>query len=166
MDTAEVEARLLSLEAEVQHLRDELDVLRVVASYGPSIDGGAVDEAPTYWTEDCEYDSDADQPLRGRQAIADLSERVGQLPIGAAHFVNLPVIVVAGERATVTCESNTFHEQDGHYVVARVSANRWELERVSGAWQIRRRVNRILDGTSTGREMLARGIQESQGRPA
>lgn len=85
------------MEAEVARLRDELDVLRVVASYGPSVDGGAVDAAPGFWTEDCIYDSDADEPLRGRAAIAALSQRVGHLPIGAAHFLNLPIVVVDGD---------------------------------------------------------------------
>ncbi len=161
----ELEARLRSLEAELSRVRDELDVLRVVASYAPSIDGGAAEEAPLFWTEDCVYDSDAEEPLRGREAIAALSERVGRLPIGAAHFLNLPVIVVEGDRATVTCESHTFHQENGRYEVARVSANRWELERDGGSWRIRARVNRILDGGPEGRELLTRGIQELRGPP-
>ncbi len=158
---ADLEKRLLTLEAEVARLRDELEVARVVASYAPSVDGGATQEAPLFWTEDCVYDSDADEPLRGRAAIEALSNRVGQLPIGAAHFLNLPVVVVRGDEATVTCESHTFHQEDGRYVVARVSANRWELVRQGGAWRIRLRVNRLLDGTEEGRELLARGLRES-----
>lgn len=160
MDT-DLERRLTSLEAEVARLRDELDVVRVIASYAPSVDGGAAEEAPLFWTEDCVYDSDADEPLRGREAIEALSNRVGQLPIGAAHFLNLPVVVVRGDEAAVTCESHTFHQEDGRYVVARVSANRWELIRQDGAWRIKHRVNRLLDGTEQGRELLARGIRES-----
>jgi ketosteroid isomerase-like protein len=158
-----IEDRLRALEAQVARMRDELDVLRVVASYAPSIDGGAVAEAARFWTDDCTYDSDADEPLRGRAAIEALSARVGQLPIGAAHFMNLPVVVVDGDRATVTGESHTFHQEDGRYVVARVSANRWELVRVDGTWQVRTRLNRILDGTDDGRELLARGLRESLG---
>ena len=94
--------RVEALEAQVTRLRDELDVLRIVAGYAPSIDGGAATEAPLLWTDDCTYDSDADEPLRGRGAIQALSERVGTLPFGAAHFMNLPVIVVNGDHATVT----------------------------------------------------------------
>ncbi len=152
--------RVEALEAQVTRLRDELDVLRVVAGYAPSIDGGAATEAPLLWTDDCTYDSDADEPLRGRGAIQGLSERVGTLPFGAAHFLNLPVIIVDGDHATVTGESHTFHQEDGRYVVGRVSANRWELVRVDHKWQIHTRVNRILDGTSEGRELLARGVHE------
>lgn len=159
-----VESRLQSLEDQVSRLRDELEVMRVIASYAPSVDGGASAEAPGFWTEDCVYDSDADEPLRGKAAIEALSARVGTLTIGAAHFMNLPVVVVDGNQATVTCESHTFHQEDGRYVVARVSANRWELVRLDGTWQIRTRVNRILDGSDEGRELLARGIRESQVR--
>jgi ketosteroid isomerase-like protein len=156
-----IEERVQALESEVRRLRDELDVLRVVASYAPSIDGGAVADAPGFWTEDCVYDSDNDEPLRGRGAIEALAERIGQLPIGVGHFMNLPVIVVDGDRATVTNESNTYHPEDGRYVVARVSANRWELVRVDGRWQVATRVNRILDGTDAGRALLTQGIHES-----
>jgi ketosteroid isomerase-like protein len=154
------ESRLRALESEVRRLRDELEIMRVVASYGPCIDGGASNEIATYWTEDCCYDSDADAPLQGSEAIRGLSERVGQLSIGAAHFVNLPFIRVDGDEAVVTCESNTFHQEDGRYVVARVSANRWTLVREDGAWRIRERVNRLLDGSDNGRELLRRGLQE------
>jgi SnoaL-like domain len=161
---ADLEKRLVALEAEVARLRDELEVVRVVASYAPSIDGGAAGEASLLWTDDCLYDSDADEPLRGRAAIEALANRVGSLPMGAAHFVNLPVVVLRGDEATVTCESHTFHQEEGRYVVARVSANRWELVRQGGAWRIRSRVNRLLDGTDEGRELLARGLRESAPR--
>ncbi|HEX5586273.1 MAG TPA: nuclear transport factor 2 family protein [Acidimicrobiia bacterium] len=158
----DVEARLQALERQVVELQDSLDVLRVVASYGPSVDGGAAAEAGLLWTEDCTYDSDnAADPLRGRTTIEELSERVGQVPMGVAHFLNLPVVVVDGDRATVTGHSNTYHQEDGKYVVARVSSNRWELEKIDGRWQIRSRVNRILDGNQEAKELLARGIRES-----
>jgi hypothetical protein len=157
-----VDERLQALERKVRELEDTLDVLRVVASYGPSVDGGASAEIGQLWTEDCTYDSDnADDPLRGRAALEELSERVGQLPMGVAHFLNLPIVVVDGDRATVTGHSNTYHQEDGKYVVARVSSNRWELERVDGRWQVRSRVNRVLDGNQEARDLLARGVRES-----
>jgi len=158
----DVEARLEALERHVVELQDQLDVLRVVASYGPSVDGGASVEAGLLWTEDCSYASDnAADPLRGRATIEELSERVGQVPMGVAHFLNLPMVVVDGDRATVTGHSNTYHQEEGKYVVARVSSNRWELEKIDGRWQIRSRVNRILDGNQEAKELLARGVRES-----
>ena len=53
-----IEERLQLLEQRVRALEDTLDVLRVVASYGPSVDGGVVAEAGRLWTADCTYDSD------------------------------------------------------------------------------------------------------------
>jgi hypothetical protein len=161
-DDMDVEERLQALERRVTELQDTLDVLRVVASYGPSVDGGAAVEAGRLWAEDCTYDSDnAAEPLRGRRTLEELAAGVGQLPMGVAHFLNLPIVVVDGDSATVTGHSNTYHQEDGAYVVARVSSNRWELEKIDGRLQVRTRVNRILDGTQEARELLARGVRES-----
>jgi hypothetical protein len=71
------------------------------------------------------------------------------------------MVVVDGERATVTGHSNTYHQEEGKYVVARVSSNRWELEKIDGRWQIHTRVNRILDGNQEAKDLLARGVRES-----
>jgi hypothetical protein len=158
----DVETRLRELEGRVRELEDTLEVIRVVASYGPSVDGGASVEAGRLWAEDGVYDSDAAaEPLEGRAAFEALAARVGQLPMGVAHFLNLPVVVVDGGHATVTGHSNTYHQDDGRYVVARVSSNRWELDKIDGRWQVRSRVNRILDGSPEARELLARGVRES-----
>jgi ketosteroid isomerase-like protein len=157
----DVEARLAALEARVVELQDQLDVFRVVASYCPSIDGGAVAEAPQFWTEDCVYDSDNDAPLVGRGAIEALAERIGATPMGVAHNFNLPVIVVDGDHAVVTNESNTFVKVDDTYVVHRVSANRWELDKVDGRWQVAKRVNRLMSGDAESRALLTQGIRES-----
>jgi hypothetical protein len=153
--------RLAALEARVQTLSDTLDVMRVIASYPASIDGGAADVAGRFWTEDAVYDSDADAPLHGRGALVDLAERIGGLGMGAAHFFNLPLVTVDGDHAVVTGESNTYHQEGDRYVVARVSSNRWELDRVDGTWQVRSRINRLLDGSPAARELLARGARES-----
>lgn len=156
-----IEARLAALEATVVELQDQLDVFRVVASYAPSVDGGAVVEVAQLWTEDCVYDSDGDAPLVGRGAIEALAERIGGLNMGVAHNFNLPMVVVDGDRAVVTGESNTFAKVDDVYVVHRVSANRWELEKVDGRWQVTRRVNRLLDGIPEARELLVQGLRDS-----
>ena len=45
--------------------------------------------------------------------------------------------------------------KDGaHWRLERVSANRWELERIDGTWQVIRRTNRLLDGTPEARRLL------------
>jgi hypothetical protein len=156
--------RLAALEARVQELTDTLAVMRVIASYSPSVDGGAADVAGLIWTEDSSYDSDhADEPLVGRAPIVELAERIGGLTMGAAHFFNLPLVTVHGDHAVVTAVSNTYHQEGDRYVVARVSANRWELERIDGTWQIRSRVNRLLDGSPEARDLLARGARELLG---
>lgn len=156
---SDIEDRLSLVEKRLQEAEDRLEILAVVAAYGPTIDGGAVEAAGSYWTEDCVYDSDADEPLVGRQAIETLSARVGSLDMGVAHYFSLPVITLDGDQAVATGHSNTYHREDDRYVVARVSANRWELERVDGRWQVSRRVNRVLDGTDTPRALLRRGVE-------
>ena len=41
-----------------------------------------------------------------------------------------------------------------YWRLERVSANRWELERIDGTWRVIRRTNRLLDGTPQARRLL------------
>jgi hypothetical protein len=155
-----------ALERRVRELEDRLAILQLVASYGPSIDGGAVPEAGRLWTEDCWYDSDAPSAgadgVHGRSGIDGVAQMCGELDFGVAHITHLPVVTVDGDRATVVGHSNTFHQVGDEFHTGRVASNRWELERVDGTWQVRRRTNRLLDGSAASKALFADGLREAQ----
>jgi hypothetical protein len=68
------------------------------------------------------------------------SAQVLVVPVGLAGQEDLVDVVLVG----------THHRVQAH----RVSANRWELERVGGTWRVVRRTNRLLDGTPEARALL------------
>ena len=71
-------------------------------------------------------------------------------PGGASPYVGRAAVgdLVCGER-------HRAYLKDGpHWRLERVSANRWELERIDGTWQVIRRTNRLLDGTPEARRLL------------
>jgi len=155
-----------ALERRVRELEDRLAILQLVASYGPSIDGGAVAEAGQLWTEDCWYDSDAPSAgadgVHGRAGIEGVAKMCGELDFGLAHITHLPVITVDGDHATVVGHSNTYQKVGDEFHTGRVASNRWELERVDGNWQVRLRTNRLLDGSAASKAVFADGLREAQ----
>ena len=155
-----------ALDRRIRELEDKLAVLQVVAGYGPSMDGGAAREAGLLWTEDSWYDTDSSPAAavpHGRAGIERAAERTQEDPVGLAHISHMPLIKIDGDRATVVNHSNTFERSGEEFRIGRVSSNRWELVRVDGAWQIERRVNRLLDGSKEARDVFAQGTQEVLG---
>jgi SnoaL-like domain len=155
-----------TLEGRVRELEDKLAIYQLIASYGPSIDGGAVVEAGRLWTDDAWYDSDAptagSDGVHGRAGIEAVAKMCGEMSVGVAHITHLPIVNVDGDRATVVGHSNTFHQDEGEFHVARVASNRWDLERIDGAWRVRRRTNRLLDGSAESKAVLAEGLRDAQ----
>ena len=155
-----------AMEQRVRELEDKLAIYQLVASYGPSVDGGAVTEAGRLWTEDAWYDSDASSAgadgVHGRAGIEAVAKMCGDLAVGVAHITHLPIVTVEGDRATVIGHSNTFHQEDGEFRIARVASNRWDLERMDGTWRVRRRTNRLLDGSAESKAVLAEGLRHAQ----
>lgn len=133
-----------------------LAVQQLVLGYGPAVDSGTADAAASRWAEDGSYDFQ-DGVLEGREAVLAMvlgAAHQGLIARGAAHVLTTPHIVVDGDRAVATCYS-LLHRYDGKaWVVSRVSANRWELERSEHGWQVTERVNRLLDGSAQARALL------------
>lgn len=150
MSTADLERRLRALE-------DERDIRQLIASYGPAVDTGDAEATAALWTTDGSYSVAGTDTFLGAQAVGDLVRIPGHrayLAQGCAHVLSTPVVELAGDRATASCYSRLYLHQDGHWIVARVSANRWELERTDAGWRVRSRENRLLDGSEVARALL------------
>jgi hypothetical protein len=125
------------------------------------------DECGQLWTEDCWYDSDAAGAPEGgfhtRQAIESMIRGGRDVRIGFAHITHPPVVVIEGDVATAYAASELPTAQDGrNFVIGRVSANKWDLKRVAGRWQIQRRTSRALDGSAESKSIFAEGARAAE----
>ena len=96
------------------------------------------------------------------QAMLEGEVHQGIIGGGAAHFAGPALITIDGDRATALTYSLIMRREAeaGRFYLWRVSAARWELERVAGSWAVRRRENRLLDETGAGRMLLERTLAE------
>lgn len=158
-------SRIDALERRLRDVEDQLAIYRLLAAYGPAVDSRTEAATAGLWTETGRYDYGG-APLVGAQAIGDLvnvQPHVGYVERGCAHVIGMPFVAVEGDRATATGYSRVYlHDGDG-WKVERTSANRWELERTQSGWKVANRVNRLLDGSPDGRELLSRAFVQSNG---
>jgi hypothetical protein len=155
-DSADLENRLRRLE-------DESAITRVVMSYGPAADSGQSSLAADLWLEDGVYDWDANgEPHHGSASVDAMlqGDRHKQLMSeGVAHFSGPLLLEVDGDTATAINYSLVMRKEDERFYLWRVSAVRWDLERSGSTWRVRRRTNRLLDETGTGRHLFGSALE-------
>jgi hypothetical protein len=159
-ETADADLRLAELEKRVGELEDLLAIYRFTASYGPAVDSNTLGTAAEMWTDDGVYDIDVGM-CSGRNEILGLFEsRVHQdlVDTGCAHIVTPPRVSLHGDEAVITCYQQMIRNDNGQFVIGRMSANRWELVRRDGRWQIKNRVSRKLDGDPSAHRTLAQDL--------
>ena len=156
----ELRATVETLAAKVRALSDQVEIMQLVAQYGPAVDSGSGEAAAGLWTEDGTFDAVPHLRMRGRDDIAGMVAGDGHQSLirgGCGHVLTMPHIVVDGDQATGRSHAlNIRWDADaGRFWVARVSANTWRWVRTPQGWRICERINANLDGTAAHREMLA-----------
>jgi SnoaL-like domain len=167
-----------SLEQRLCDVEDRLEIYDLIASHPPSADTGADYYTKLVYTEDGELDLGRGTPVTGNETIAAITKTTGHqaaIAGGLAHFAGLPKIVIDGDKATVTSylqiltphPTDPPHEVPNHGVsngfrIHRVAANRWDLQRTSDGWKIRRRTVRTIDGSDPPREILRGALKAYQ----
>jgi SnoaL-like domain len=152
------------LQDRVRRLEDESAITRLIMSYGPAADAGLTSFAGQLWLEDGVYDWDAEgEPHLGSAGVDAMLQgdnHQGLIARGVAHFAGPLLIDLDGDRATALNYSLIMRrEQDRHYLW-RVSAVRWDVERMDSRWQVRRRTNRLLDASGAGRQLFGETLPE------
>ena len=159
-----MEHALQELQERVHRLEDESAITKLVMSYGPAADAGLTSFAGQLWLEDGVYDWDADgEPHQGSAAVDAMLEsdsHQGLIGRGVAHFGGPLLLDLDGDRATALNYSLIMRREDDRYFLWRVSAVRWDVERIDSQWRVRRRVNRLLDETGAGRRLFGDTLQE------
>jgi len=157
----ELAARFARLETRVAELEDELAVRRLIASYGPAVDSGDSVAAGALWTKDSVYDMDVGV-LDGSAGVSgmvlgDTHQEI--ISGGSAHNIGPALVQVSGDRAAALTYSQVFRaDGQGGFSIWRVAANRWDLVRTDGGWQIAGRFTRLLDGRADAREILRESV--------
>lgn len=166
-----------SLDERLRVIEDKLAIYELIASHPPAADTAYAEYIASVCVEDGVFDRGPGlESAKGADAIAAAiikPAHVDAICSGLAHFTGLPLIDLRGDCAAVTSYLLILHpdrdgaprELPGHgtssgYRVHRVAVNRWELERHSGRWKIRRRTLRPVDGSDAPRELLFHGLAD------
>ena len=152
-----LEGQIAALTRRVQALEDQVAIYQLIATYGPAVDSQSAWAVGELWSEDGTYDPNGVNTYAGRAAVEGLVCRephLSYLQVGCAHVLSLPQVTVDGDVAVAVNHSGVYLRDGALWRLERVSANRWELERVAGTWRVRRRTNRLLDGDPAARELL------------
>ena len=165
-----------SLEQRLRFIEDRLAIYNLIASHPPSADTGADYYTAAVYAENGVFDRGENLlGAIGRDEIAAIVKTAPHqeaIAGGLAHFAGLPHVVIEGDNAVVTSYLQILvpnktgeaidlpnHGASQGYRIHRVVANRWELERESGVWKIRRRTLRPLDGSEPARALLRRALE-------
>jgi hypothetical protein len=156
----DLRATVEALAARVRALEDQVEIMQLVAQYGPAVDSGSAQAAAALWTQDGTFDAVPSMQMRGHDDIAAMVAGDGHQSLirnGCGHVLTVPHIVVDGDQATGRSYALNIRWDAGagRFWVARVSANTWRWVRTSRGWRVSERVNANLDGTPEHRQMLA-----------
>jgi ketosteroid isomerase-like protein len=159
-DIDELRATIERLTAKVQVLEDKVEIMQLVAQYGPAVDSGSGEAAAALWTEDGIFDAVPHRRMCGRADIVAMVHGAGHQSLiqnGCGHVLTVPHVSLDGDRATGRSYALNIRWDAAaeRFWVARVSANTWRWLRTAQGWRIEERINVNLDGTATPRDLLA-----------
>jgi hypothetical protein len=158
----DVEQRLAALEKRTRAAEDQLEIIRLLASYAPAVDSGASDAAAALWREDGVYDVGGLTRAVGRAGIAarvDLNQDLAARDRGYGHLLTTPQITLDGDAAQAVNYSFAFTRRgDSRWEIERACANHWTLTRTAEGWRVVERFNRLIDGSQDARDTLGKAV--------
>jgi len=158
---AELEDKVAALEARVRLLEDQIEIHRLINSWGPAVDTGDAAAAASLFSDDAILESDLSY-LIGPAAISAMVLAEGHQSLiagGSAHIPAFPLVRIDGDRATAVGYSRVYRHTDDGYDVWRVSANAWSFTRTAEGWRVSRRTNHVIDGGPEAPKLLRRAFE-------
>ena len=140
----------------LRELEDRAAIVDLIARYGPAVDTCDGEAVRDLFASDGTYELEGwffTQETMDQTVTTDLHQRY--VAAGSAHVMSLPTIDFHGDDAVAINYSQVFIAQGDQWIVDRCAANRWDLTRTASGWKVKRRVNRLLHGESSSRELLA-----------
>lgn len=156
-----IEEKLLELERRLQAAEDQLEIIRLLNTYGPAVDSGASRTAASLWVDGGVYDVGGVHRIVGHDNLAAMYDSEGHRGLvskGVAHLTATPQITVHGDTAEAVAYSMVVLKGEGGWDIWRASANHWTLVRSPDGWRILERYNRVLDGSEESHNTLRRAL--------
>lgn len=156
MDDTELQDRFTVLENRIRSLEDQVEIHRLINSWGPAVDTGNAEAAAALFAEDGILESDLSY-LIGPAAVAAMVRGDGHQSLirdGSAHIPAFPILNVQGDQATATGYTRVYRHTEQGYEIWRLSANHWEFRRLPEGWRVTRRTNHVIDGGPKAPEIL------------
>ena len=160
MDETQLTERVTELEDRLRLVEDQLEILRLISSWGPAVDTGDDEGAASLWADDGVLESDLSY-LIGPAAVAAMVKGDGHQSLirdGSAHIPAFPIVKVDGDIATATGYTRVYRRVPDGYEVWRVSANHWEFRRTAQGWRVTRRTTQLIDGGEKANNLLRRAF--------
>jgi hypothetical protein len=147
-----------SLEERVQRIEDHLAIQNLIAAYGPAADSCNMEDMTRIWHEDCVYDIGGIGRYEGHERLKQAFQidfHTANVKQGSGHASTYPHVVIEGDRATATHYGTLFARRGDQFVLLRLTASRWDLQKFPGeGWRVMKRTNRALDGNPEARQVL------------
>lgn len=158
--------RVERLEARLRAAEDQLEIIRLLNTYGPAVDSGSADAAAALWTEDGIYDAGGVTRFTPEALVAMYNDTGHQQLIheGSSHLTATPRIELRGDEAEAVAYSFVVRRRGDEWFLMRAAINHWLLVRTASGWRIKERFNRVLDGSEGSHEVMKRAL--SGGDPA
>lgn len=149
------------LQRRLRHLEDERAIARLIASYGPAVDGADADAVAGLWAVDGTYDVEQWQMSSRADVHAMVSSPSHRdlVNSGCCHFLGPAVVTVDDDDAVAVCESLVLVSDGDSYRVWRCTANHFTLRRIDERWLITARTSRLLNGDAAAHALLAAGLR-------
>jgi hypothetical protein len=157
-----VEERLEALELRLRAAEDQLEIIRLLNSYGPLVDSGESQAAAALWVEGGVYDIGGVKPTKAPEGLTAIYDGQGHRDLihtGASHLTATPRITLHGDTAEAVAYSFVVKKRGEEWYLWRASANHWSLVRTPAGWRIQERYNRVLDGSEGSHETLRRVLR-------
>jgi ketosteroid isomerase-like protein len=138
---AELAQSVNDLSARLQRVQDELEVTRLLTSYGFAVDGDDADGCADLHADDAVVTLDDVVTLTGREQIRSIvtSDAHQAVLPDCAHVMGPFAVEVSGDHATATGYLTIYTLKNGVRRIWRQGLSRFELSRHLAGWRIDRR---------------------------
>jgi hypothetical protein len=158
-----IEDRLAALEQRLRRAEDQLEIIRLLNTYGPAVDSGASQEAAHLWIEGGIYDVGGGSRRVAFEELCAMYDSAGHQGLvhqGCAHLTATPRITVKDDTAQAVAYSfvvlKSGDENAWHFM--RAAVNYWTLTRTADGWRIVERFNRVLDGSKASHDTMRKAF--------